>query len=1187
MPNKNLVTELEEINYKIKIVEVSALKGNLHILDKYVAKHKNVGTSKNLDPYAAHSFNDYLQYYFTTTYKERVKALNEEAKVYKKEYDAALSASKSADNTKDINKFKQAAESAKASREKALESAKKEYAFYKENYAEKIIVAEISGEIGMPSTDIYGSNSESGYETENIVLDGADLSGSRLVDCRIHTSLENVILRDCFFEKVAFDRADLSSIDMRGTKLKNCSFIGYDTSDDTRLQELHLDFHNVNNIDLELFDIPSYNRTDEVIKELDILSNAYNTEVEEFKKNKYANQGYISWLMSPLYTTAEQERFLSEIKEGLEKIKQEYETQKVKLLKDIKQLNRIIPNKIKYDPTYIPKNKELAESVKIKLHATQQDLLKYQDINKNYRNKKSFNDFIADLPKNKELLYSAARENDSKSIIAVAYLNKEAIENLDLSGLDLSGVNFAETDFKGCNFKGADLTGSCLESTTFSDETSFEDAILTDVNLVGASGRKINFSNVFAPRVRMMYSQFPESNFKKGLLYSADLTGSNVESSSLSHASAKLADLEKVNMRYVDARYAEMQYAKLSSAILNDANFSMAQLNNAVMDNVIARNANFTKAALENANLQYTNLRKAILENVKANGINLTKADLRGAKVQMADLTRAIMNDVNAQFADFKNATLQYAQAQQADFSHAVMEKIKGERLDIKRALLKETNLRKANLSKAIMQEVESYKANFYNANLADVQARYSNLISCDLQKSNAKNIDIRNAILYNLNAESADLSDAKFNKDTILSGANFREAKGAEGLKAQKEEQEKLKLRLFERSKYGYCANNADGSNDRFKCQRVGAAILSTVIGSGTGYAFSGILGGATAGIVSGLLNDKALVASKNLFFQEQGYISNTLGDKLAELGAIAIASGIDCLDAAVNRLPLATSICITSGVVSAPSGVNIGLTGAGLSMGYLGAGKITEGYQQQSMLKSFWGSVLLGSASVATFFGLGQVSLGFTLFAGTLVCGSEAGLQGATFAHTQLLKYNEETESGMRPEQIYVVAVEKGNGVLEKMLPTLNKFKCSLIYGAAGFAVGIALAFTVTHFLGLGLMTIPIVSTVASALGVIGLKSGYIFDKKLSFWKLPEEKIPTGKEAAHETKVVTNAEKEGSSTKKTVDNVFQKNIMPVSTKSFREKTTKSDKLAPVSDRKVHTRSKSDPSSNKLLKPH
>ncbi len=97
------------------------------------------------------------------------------------------------------------------------------------------------------------------------------------------------------------------------------------------------------------------------------------------------------------------------------------------------------------------KNPERANSVKVRLEATQQDLedyIGYINSLPEKAAKKSFNDFLSEKTTNQAILSQAQDLNPGKDIIPVAdFFYKESkyqrISGLDLSNLDLSGVNFA------------------------------------------------------------------------------------------------------------------------------------------------------------------------------------------------------------------------------------------------------------------------------------------------------------------------------------------------------------------------------------------------------------------------------------------------------------------------------------------------------------------------------------------------------------------------------------------------------------------------------------------------------------------------------------------------------------------------------------------------------------------------
>ena len=1052
---KHLVDELEKLESQIKVVRISSNDENLHYLEDYVKEHNKIQKGEEGDRAAEGNFNEYLQQKLGKDYPP-----------------------------------------------------------------DSIIVAEISGDIGVdPHYLGIDEEYDEKYDKDiKINLDGADLSGSRLADVYVHKSLKNVNLRDCFFENVSFFGCDLSGVDFRGTKLKNCDFHRYGKLDGTKdvsgtddknryLQSLKIDFCDVSTSQmLNLFRIEEHpdGRFSKENKIRRDTQYELDEAIAKFKKEKYATQGYGAYGLSFIYTTESQEKLNREVEEGIREIEEKFKG--LKELRLYEEANKYLINlpTAEHDSTYIPRSKEKAEAKKVLLKATQEDLENYIAFKKAHPEQQlSFNEFIAQKEENKEILANAEKENPGVKIIPVAdfyYGKYQIIDGLDLLGLDLSEVNFAYVTFKNCNFEKAELTGTCFEGASFKDRTSFKEAILTDSSFVGASGKNVDFSNALMPRVRMMYSKFKGSNFEKALLYSADLTGSDIEGAVLKEADARHADLEKVNMRYVDAQYVKMRKAKLKKAILDDADFSHADLTNTVMNEISAKKTNFKEAILEDAKLEYANLRGAILEKIKAKGANLMKADLEKAQLQLADLSNAIMDKVNAEFANFTKAILNDVHAHQTNFSNAIMEGIEGERLDISNAILHETNLRNAKLKNAIMKEVDAYKADFHKSVLEHVNAENAKMIACGFSEANMQQMNVENAILNMCQMEKANCKDMQFNENTLLLDVNFRNAMGAEGLKTLQDKQHVIHKQWFGRTQYGAC--NKDEGADRFKCQRLGAAVLSSVIGGSTGYALSGPFAGMTGAVVAGLISDRALVAIKDGYFEEQGYISNQLGDKLAELGAIAMATGAGSLEKGVNSVPIAATLCVATGLISPQS---IGLAAGGTVATYLGAKTFMDGFQEQSRIKKWGGAILTALGAGATAVGLTSMGQGINLFAGTVLCGAAyGGIQGGLFAYKQLNAYDEKKKTGMRPEEIYRVSMQKGKDAFKKIWPTWNKAASAVIYGAIGITVGLVLAHQIAAIGGLSWLAYGALSiNMSSILGVLGASSGYIFDEKLSFWQ------------------------------------------------------------------------------------
>ncbi|MBY0581259.1 MAG: pentapeptide repeat-containing protein [Rickettsiales bacterium] len=1071
---------------------------NLDLLINYVVEHKKIKNGEIGDERASGSLNEYLQKIFEgrdPEYKKRiiVAEISEDYGIV----------GQYVDNVEDI--------------------------------AKELGISSRAADYNKKIKSLKGRNFiEEYYEQDPLKLSDVDLSGSIFSNVRFYKSLNGAIFRDCVFnENVIFSGCDLSNVDFRGSKL-NCEFRGYlladgklpDGEGDRLLESVKIDYSDAQSMQmLKLFRIeavdkslvPSNKRTPEdydnsfddsierTKREREVerrLKSECEDEISRFTKEKLSNQSYVAWARSFVGTTKEQEKLNAEIQEGTKEIQKKYEKLIESALFVIANEYIIELQTASYDPTYLPKNSEQANAIKVRLNATQQDLSDYIEfVNSNSGNKLSFNEFLSAKPENQEILKQVQAKNPVKLIIPVAdffYEGKsyQTITGLDLSNLDLRGVNFASATYKNCNFNNANLTGASFETAALK-ECSFAQAELTDANLIGISGNKVDFTEALMPRVRMMYSRFDNSNFEGALLYSADLTGSNIQNSSLKSAIADRADLQKVNLRYVDAQYVKMRKAYLKEAVL-EGDFSHADFTGAVMEGITANKAKFTEAILEDANLKYANLRGAILEKIKAKGVDLSHADLESAKLELAELSGAIMDDVNARFADFQKANMQNVHARQADFSRAIMESIKGERLDVSGAILEETNLRNANLTEAVLENISAYKANFQKATLNQVNAKFAEMVACDFSDAMARNMDVSGAKLPMCHMERADCTGMKFDANTLLLDVNFRDAIGAEALIELQKEQHLIQKQLFGRSAYGYCRNNDDGTNDRFKCQRIGAALLSSVIGGGAGYTLSGRFTGMAGALVASLVSDRALHAIKDGYFKEQGYISNELGDKLAELGAIAIATGAGSLESGINAIPIALTLCAATGLISPSS---IGGTIGGALGTYAGVHILKQGFAEQSKVKKIIGGTLTGLGAVATYVGLSSLGSGFNIFAGTLLCGAAAGgLYGGVFAYNQLKDYDEDKKTGMRPEEIYAVSIQKGEESFKKLWPTKNKFICALVFAA--LAVGVVLMLNPVSA-SFGFITSSIIMANTSfAAGVFGFTCGYLYDEKLSFW-------------------------------------------------------------------------------------
>jgi hypothetical protein len=189
---------------------------------------------------------------------------------------------------------------------------------------------------------------------------------------------------------------------------------------------------------------------------------------------------------------------------------------------------------------------------------------------------------------------------------------------------------------------------------------------------------------------------------------------------------------------------------------------------------------------------------------------------------------------------------------------------------------------------------------------------------------------------------------------------------------------------------------------------------------------------------------------------------------------------------------------LCAATGLIS-PSSIGVTIGGA-LGI-YAGINILKQGFTEQSKVRKIIGGTLTGLGAVATYVGLSSLGSGFNMFAGTLLCGAAAGgLYGGVFAYNQLKDYDEDKKTGMRPEEIYAVSIQKGEESFKKIWPTKNKFICALVFAA--LAVGVVLMLNpVSASFGFIAGSIIMANT-SFAAGVFGFTCGYLYDEKLSFW-------------------------------------------------------------------------------------
>jgi uncharacterized protein YjbI with pentapeptide repeats len=873
--------------------------------------------------------------------------------------------------------------------------------------------------------------------------------------------MNNVSFRDAVLEDVRILGGEFEHIDFRGSRLANCEFFGGGKVH--ALESIQLAFAAPDAVqDKGVFTIEDSDSVGISMARLEAkLGQAQLKEIKEYLTEENKKVGWLwrkdpnewgrSWKKSDL--TEAQQAHITEIEAKYEK---QLEEGVVKLRRELS----VRFDNPTLDPTYTAnQTAERAAAIKVPLEATKKDLEEYQSYSRVKGNEPiSFNDFVA--KKYSKELEEVRFDNQNTMVVPVVELIGQDLSKMDLSGLDLRGINLSYCNMKDCKFNGAKLAGSCLEGCKLKG-AQFEEANLMDCNLIGViADKKTSFEKAVMIRTQLNASQLKGAKLDGAIGYLASFKGSDMERASLVEADLRRSDFTGVNLNYVDARYADMRRANLTGAIADNAKLMQADLTEAVANGFRAQGADLERAVLEGVQAQFADLKMAKLERVKAGGADFSHADLRELKAARADFEGAVLRQADASLAEFHQAKLSDVVAQAADFTGADMREIEAERIDISEAVVNYAKLQAANLKDAVMQDISAKKADFKKAILKKANLRRAALVGADFRGADLSEANVKGAVLMAADLEGANVTHMQIDPATILIDANLRGLIGDEetvkALQMQQKEQHALQKQWLSKSKYGHCAANEDGSNDRFKCQRLGAAVLSSAIAYGAAGAvtLSGPLAGIPAATLAALISDKALVATKDTYFGDLNYINNSLGDRLAEVGAIAMSMGVGAADKAIDGAAAGVA-CSLAGVLSGAAMTATGVGVAALGLKLSGGEKVPRWRKWAGRALAAVGAVT--AALGFTSFGASLNTIAYTTAAGAALGAAWAGLDSAK----RLYNYDEKTpEVGARPEQIYKESLVKAKGLLTKITPTRRKILLGLALAAIGAPVGLVAA-------------------------------------------------------------------------------------------------------------------------------
>lgn len=231
---------------------------------------------------------------------------------------------------------------------------------------------------------------------------------------------------------------------------------------------------------------------------------------------------------------------------------------------------------------------------------------------------------------------------------------------------------------------------------------------------------------------------------KNDMFLEKNMQGFNFRGSNLSQY-----NLTKCNLAEADLSESCLTNCKLSYANLSNANLVNADLENMDLSGAKLIEADLTNVNLTKADLSYANLTKANLTNADLAGAIIAKAELSNINLVNADLTGADLTKSNLEHANLENAILTDTHFAKADLSN----------VDLTVTSLKNSD----NMNLLFNQTV------FKNAKLNGI--RFINAVFID---SDFTNSDLTGTDLTGVNFVNATLTNAIFDKNTILRSAIF-----------------------------------------------------------------------------------------------------------------------------------------------------------------------------------------------------------------------------------------------------------------------------------------------------------------------------------------------------------------------------------------------------------------------------
>jgi uncharacterized protein YjbI with pentapeptide repeats len=369
--------------------------------------------------------------------------------------------------------------------------------------------------------------------------------------------------------------------------------------------------------------------------------------------------------------------------------------------------------------------------------------------------------------------------------------------NQTFNGLDLRGANLHGLDARGAELTDCDLRGAyiykaqfdnarftrCNLSDTNVGKTSFDAAILTDVDAVALAAVTCSMRETVAHRVRLRSSRFDhvdltgakfdETDLRQAsfgmeiVLRGATFAASDLTETNLEGCDAEDATFSACHLRRANLQYAQLRRSRISNCDASAAQFTEASLDETVVEDTCFDDSTFHKASLWSAKCTRSSFLRADLTEADLSSADFTGATMTAARLGEssmsetqfvdADLTRADMSDISEGWrTNFTGAILQKAELTGGDFNHSSFTRAR-----LTGAALGDANLTYADFTDADLAHAFLHRANLSNAKFVRANLHASILEESLMIKTNFEGADISGSRVFGVSAWDLNLTEA------------------------------------------------------------------------------------------------------------------------------------------------------------------------------------------------------------------------------------------------------------------------------------------------------------------------------------------------------------------------------------------------------------------------------------------